>query len=63
MIYKEISFPAALQMIAEDNLKNLFFESDTGLRKATESMFSLQTLKKYKWFKKIPKETELAKEE
>lgn len=62
MIYKEISLALAMQMVAENDLKNLFSENANGLNKVTESRFYLEHLKNYKWFKRITEAAELPKE-
>lgn len=62
MIYKEISLTAAMQMIIAEDIENLFFENSGGLVSAKEIRFYFTQLKTYKWFKRIPKETELKKE-
>ena len=62
MIYKEITFSAAMQMVVEGKSKELFYENENGLHKASEQRYYLFNLKTYKWFKRIPKEAELKKE-
>lgn len=62
MIYKEITLAAAMQMVLEGNTKDLFVDNAGGLAPVKEFRFYLSHLHTNKWFKRIPKETELKKE-
>ena len=59
MIYKEISFAAAMQMVVGGDTGNLFWDTGEGLKTVEHETWYLSQLRKFKWFKRIPKEEEL----